>query len=142
MTFHDTDLKQSGQAQILLIEDDPLICDVLTGFLENWGYGVQSAGDSHIALQTAPKLHRLELIVTDIDLPGELNGVEVVAAIGEQRQGSTPSAIFMSGHSPAELQSFGLNGDRINFLEKPFRADAFHAAVSHALARPDDAVTA
>ncbi len=70
---------ERGPAEVLVVEDDPLLRRVLSLTLGRAGYGVQLAADGlsgvHIARAVRP-----DLILTDICMPG-LDGIEAARAI-------------------------------------------------------------
>src|SRR5690348_12684306 len=58
-----------GTARILVVDDDPTVAEVVTGYLHRAGYVVDRADDGPTALIRAAA-HRPDLVVLDLMLPG------------------------------------------------------------------------
>ena len=61
--------------QILVVEDEPMVSDVVARYLRREGYVVQTAGDGEEGLRLALH-HQPDLVVLDLMLPG-IDGLEV-----------------------------------------------------------------
>jgi CheY-like chemotaxis protein len=109
-----------GSETVLLVEDDPGLRRVLRNMLELCGYRVTESESGHDALASAERLgDAIDLLVTDMVLPGGLSGRDVATAV----RGAKPSVkvIFMSGYSP-DLAGRSLQlqpGEA--FIQKPFK---------------------
>nr|WP_314530699.1 ATP-binding protein [uncultured Pseudomonas sp.] len=64
---------------ILLVDDEKAIRQMASEFLGDLGYRVIEAVDSVSAIKQAEKLDRLDLLLTDIGLPGVMNGISLAA---------------------------------------------------------------
>jgi DNA-binding NtrC family response regulator len=110
---------------VMVVEDEDEIRDCLVEVLINAGYNIVSAetGD------TAAHLLRQEdvgLVVTDIDLPGQLDGIALASA-ARQRHPGIP-VIFISGQ-PTKLRDAWALEDPAAFLQKPFSFKTLVTAV-------------
>ena len=121
------DVAQPGQLQkvqgggaILLVEDEPSIREMTTMFLKAAGYRVIGASDSATALMLWEE-HRgeIDLVLTDLMLPGSMNGHQLVARLQADR--SDLKAILVSGHSFDRFGEEMFADAAISFLEKPYR---------------------
>ncbi|MCU1763205.1 ATP-binding protein [Pseudomonas sp. 14P_8.1_Bac3] len=65
---------------ILLVDDEATVRQMASEFLTETGYDVAEAADSVSALKQLEKLDHLELLLTDIGLPGAMNGINLAAA--------------------------------------------------------------
>jgi two-component system response regulator ResD len=69
-------------ARVLVVDDDPTVAEIVTGYLDRAGYVVDRAGDGPDALARAAA-HRPDLVVLDLMLPGDeddrILGLEVGA---------------------------------------------------------------
>jgi two-component system, cell cycle sensor histidine kinase and response regulator CckA len=115
----------------LLVEDDDMVRDLIDRLLSLNGYRVLSATSPIDGIALARKHKKLNLIVTDLAL-NELSGVEMVERIDQFRSGLR--VVFISGHSPEELERLGLQipaEDELNrcFIQKPFTAENFLARI-------------
>lgn len=110
----ETDL--SGNAKILLVEDEDAVRSFSARALSNKGYDVIEAINGRDALDIiASENPALELIITDVVMP-EVDGPTMVEEL--QKDYKDVKIIFMSGYTEDRLkQQFG---DDIWFLPKPF----------------------
>jgi CheY-like chemotaxis protein len=98
--------------RVLLIEDNPDVCDSLRVILQMWGHHVEFAGTGNDGLKLARDLEP-EVALIDIGLPG-LNGYEVARAI---RHGETPWARRVTR---VALTGYGSDSDRQSALQAGF----------------------
>ncbi|HEY1225743.1 MAG TPA: ATP-binding protein, partial [Ramlibacter sp.] len=66
-----------GTGCVLLVEDDPLVRDTVRSGLEVSGFDVETAGDADEALQLLAGAHRIDVVLTDVVMPGSMNGVDL-----------------------------------------------------------------
>jgi len=118
-------------AAILLVEDDTNIRDLVRMLLTQVGMKVIEAGSGEAALQLWRE-HRdeVDLLFTDLVLPGEYSGRDLVLAILKERP-DLP-VLYTSGNVTMWENRTFLNDS--NFLPKPFPPVALHDAVRNALA--------
>ena len=109
---------------VLLVEDEAPLRDLLDIVLTRRGYTVLVARSGDEALTIATRTRDLQLLVTDVSLPGG-SGPDLVAAL---RRPSLP-VLFISGFSqdPLALR------DRQAFLHKPFRINDLYRAIDELL---------
>lgn len=109
-------------APILLVEDDFLIRATLAAYLrERGGFTIVEADDATEALAVIEAYPRLSILVTDIQIPGVLNGVGVAAAA--RRKWPDLPVLYVTGAWPRDGESTG--GDkRDSYVEKPFEVSA------------------
>ncbi len=102
-------------ARILLIEDEPVILELLAEGLRKKGYEVLLARDGIEGFQTYER-EKPDVVLTDIVLPG-MKGTEVLRQI----KGEDPEAkvIVMTGCGSEETAIEALRGGAINYLKKP-----------------------
>jgi CheY-like chemotaxis protein len=119
---------------ILVIEDDPIMREVMGEWLEAAGYSIASAKDGSAGLaavrSTAPAL-----VVTDIHMPGT-SGAAVIAEL-KQHHPEIPviavSGLFNSGHGMDAHAAIALGAARA--LAKPFMRGEFLQTVRDVLGR-------
>lgn len=115
---------------VLVIEDDPMLSDVVRMYLENEGYRVLIAGDGVDGL-TRALASQPSLIVLDVMLP-RLDGWEVCRQIRAVSQ--VPIILLTArGEEQDKLLGFGLGAD--DYLTKPFSMQEFLARVRAVLKR-------
>lgn len=101
---------------ILVVEDDPLILEFLCEILQEEGFAVEpqiSADDAAGYLEQ--HANRVALLLTDITMPGTLNGADLANQFGD-RWPEKPIMI-MSGYETPE--SSGVRHD-VSFIKKPW----------------------
>lgn len=105
---------------VLLVEDDVGVRKVLRHMLARFGYRVLEAGSAPEALELAG-LYRdsIDLLVTDVVMP-QTNCDRFVEQLRDTRP--TLKVIYISGYSQEMLNWYGVEGERPNFIQKPFTA--------------------
>jgi DNA-binding NtrC family response regulator len=135
MTFEISPNDKSSQglspSMILLVDDDPDIRSLMRTFLEHEGYSVFSSGDAERALQIFRSVPQIDLLVTDLYMPGR-SGLELGAELKALR--SELPVLLISGGAGAEEYAAQARGDGWSFLAKPFRLPEFLATVHRILA--------
>ncbi len=121
----------AGAGTILVVEDDAAVLDSMALLLESMGYTVFRARDGAEALSQVEQADAVDLLLTDVILPGGLRGPQLV----EEIRGKSPTtkAILMSGHPESELGVEGLLERGVRLLKKPFQQDELESAISEAL---------
>src|SRR3984957_992074 len=120
---------------ILLVDDDPDVRLLTRTFLEHEGYSVFSSGDAERAVQIFRSVPQIDLLVTDLYMPG-LSGME----LGRQLKGIRQElpVLLISGGLVVEEQMLKMREDGWNFLAKPFRLPELLATV-HCILAPVEA---
>ena len=125
------DLK--GTETILLVDDDPRLRKMTATLLRGRGYTVLEAADGLEALETARHAQTLDLLLSDVMMPG-VRGPELVRRIRALR----PSirAMLMSGYTADAVEHLGALESDVLFISKPFSAVDLAAKIRHALGAP------
>ncbi|HSA01500.1 MAG TPA: ATP-binding protein, partial [Candidatus Paceibacterota bacterium] len=107
-----------GNETLLLVEDERSVRATAGRILQQLGYRVLEAGSAPEALQIwAQNQGNVDLLITDVVMPGGLSGLELAEQLLKQRMGLR--AILLSGYS-AEIAHWGIpNSEQIKFLAKP-----------------------
>ncbi len=100
----------------MVVEDDPSIADLLNSYLSKEGYRVLLASQGKRALELF-RQEKLSLIVLDVGLPGELDGLEVCKAI---RQTSQVPIIMLTARDSEIDKVLGLELGADDYVTKPF----------------------
>jgi CheY-like chemotaxis protein len=119
------------RATILVVEDEELVRRFARVVLERVGHTVIEAANGHDALEQAARMDRIDLLVSDVVMPGMSAGV-LITRLRDQQPGLP--AIFMSGYSEELLARRGAIAPGIQILEKPLGSAALLQAVDRALA--------
>ncbi|WP_323770586.1 response regulator [Antarctobacter sp.] len=116
----------SGHARVLLVEDEPEVKRIFKSLLEHAGYQVVTACSGDDALQTFLSSRDVDLLLTDIVMPGQLQGPELAARLREIDPDL--GAIFMTGYANASaLQGQGQRPDDMRLMKPVSRKDLLTA---------------
>jgi two-component system cell cycle sensor histidine kinase/response regulator CckA len=107
-----------GQKTILVVEDEVSVRRLITRILSRAGYTVLEAGSAAEAEEVLGGSGAPDVILTDMVLPGGINGRVLVDAVRERNPGI--AAVFMSGYSREIVAQDDSPGHWPHFLEKPF----------------------
>ncbi|MES2786097.1 MAG: ATP-binding protein [Pseudomonadota bacterium] len=108
-----------GQGEtVLLIEDQDSIRIVIAEVLTSAGYRVRTAGDGPSGLQLLQEQGRVDLLITDVGLPGGLNGRQVADAGRISRPGL--KVLFITGYAENAAVGDGQLESGMEVLTKPF----------------------
>lgn len=116
---------------ILLVDDDPDVRLLTRTFLEHEGYSVFSSGDVERAAQIFRSVPQIDLVVTDLYMPGQ-SGMELARELKAMRR-DVP-VLLISGGVLEDGQEAGLREQGWSFLAKPFRLPELLATVHRILA--------
>ncbi len=98
-----------------MVDDDPTVTEVVTGYLKRAGYAVEIASDGSVALELAARW-RPDLVVLDLMLPG-IDGLEVCRRMRET--GPLP-VVMLTALGEEEDRVVGLESGADDYLTKPF----------------------
>lgn len=123
-----------GTERVLVVEDDEALRGTVVTTLRDLGYQVAHAPDAAAALSLLHAGLQVDLIFTDVMMPGELSATELVEC--SRRYCPTAGAIYTSGYSENVLGPDAMVGRNVQLLKKPYRREQLATAVRQAL---DDA---
>lgn len=118
-------------SNILLVDDDPDMRSLTRTFLEHEGYGVFSSGDAERAAQIFRSVPQIDLLVTDLYMPGR-SGMELARELKGLR--NELPVLMISGGLVDRAQEARLKDEGWNFLAKPFRLPELLSTVHRILA--------
>ncbi len=125
---------EGSRARILVVEDDPAVRRFCTRVLGAQGYDVVQAEDGASALAVLETEGDIDLLFTDILMPGGMDGWE----LAQRARGMIPDLkiLFASANPEMALES-GIGGSRpprnLDLLRKPYGKDEIIRRVRHAL---------
>jgi PAS domain S-box-containing protein len=109
----------SNGERILVVEDDAEVRAVTVNMLGDLGYDTVEAADGKEALETMRRTPELDLLFTDVVLPGGLSGPDVAREAAKRVPGI--KILFTSGYAETVLTRDGDMGDSVQLINKPFR---------------------
>jgi PAS domain S-box-containing protein len=125
-------LTHGGTETILVTEDEDAVRLFVERVLTTAGYRVLTAAHGAAALATAKSLAHLDLLFTDVVMPG-MSGVELAAQLTRSRPGLP--VIFASGYSEEDGLREALGNNSAPYLAKPFTAETLLAKIREVLDR-------
>jgi PAS domain S-box-containing protein len=129
-TAASADQPQGGLEHILVAEDEDAVRNFVRRVLAGAGYQVMAAASGEEAVHVADSMGRLDLLVTDVVMPG-MNGVQLAAHLTKTRP-DLP-ILYASGYSDEGVPKGAGQGDRISYLAKPFTAEALLTRIREVL---------
>ena len=121
-------LKASGC--VLLVEDDEEVASLVTDMLGELGYDVIRAGGAEAALGALADGRRIDIIFSDLMMPGPMNGLDLVREARRRRPGIP--VLLTSGYADAAMRE--ASRDDVRVLRKPYDIQALAEAVGDAIA--------
>jgi signal transduction histidine kinase len=124
---------QNGQElvpRILVVDDEPYMCDVCSRTLQRGGYEVIATSDPHEAVSVLRVGQRFDLLLTDIKMPA-MSGLELAHVAREQDPAI--AIIIMTGFATMENLQQSVQRGIADFLSKPFELEQLRLAVDQAL---------
>ena len=121
-----------GRERILLVEDNEEVREHVSAMLSGLGYDVLCAAGGQEALELLDRAGEIDLLFTDVMMPGGMNGREVAVAARRTRPGL--KVLFTSGYAEGALQRDGRLEPGVLLLAKPFRKRDLAQKVREALA--------
>jgi len=129
----DDEMAESSQGEtILVIDDEPAIRSLVAEVLGDLGYRVIEASDGAEALSALRSESRIDLLVTDVGLPGGMNGRQVADAGQELRP--SLKVLFITGYAESVVIGEERGNGSTEVLTKPFTVDALGARVNGMIA--------
>ncbi|MFJ3336163.1 response regulator transcription factor [Streptomyces sp. NPDC086766] len=127
----------AGAARVLVVEDDPTVAEVVSGYLDRAGYVVDRAGDGPTALARAAA-RRPDLVVLDLMLPG-MDGLEVCRRM---RARGPVAVIMLTARGDEDDRILGLEVGADDYVTKPFSPRELVLRVESVLRRTRPATAA
>ena len=111
---------QGGQEHILVVDDRLEVAELAQTMLESLGYRVSMVNSPAEALQLIRSGRPVDLLFTDLIMPGSMNGV--VLAREAKRMLPTIKVLLTTGYASESLERHGADGE-FPVLDKPYRHD-------------------
>ncbi len=119
---------ETTHPRILVIDDDPVICEIVTETLKKNGYSSDSAGSGNDVSELFSK-KTYPIVLCDILLP-DTNGLELMGSIRDMNPDTF--VILFTGHASVDLAKEAIRQGAYDFITKPFTSAEIMEAVKRA----------
>jgi DNA-binding response OmpR family regulator len=119
---------------VLVVEDEPVIRDLIIEVLQDLGYRALEAADGVAGLKVLQSKKRIDLLVTDVGLPG-LNGRQLADQARVRRPGL--KVLFITGYAENATIANGFLDPGMEMITKPFAVEALATKIKTILRDTD-----
>jgi CheY-like chemotaxis protein len=117
---------------VLIVEDDALVREYVVGQVQSLGYRVLAAGNAREAMMLIDDGENIDLLFTDVMIPGPLNGHQLaIEAVGRR---PLLKVLYTSGYADTSLVQEGRLEAAVLLLAKPYRKVELAKMIRAALA--------
>lgn len=120
----------NADKHILVVDDEPEMCEAIEEYLQLRGFRVSVAGDGE-AMKAILASDPADLVLLDLTLPGE-DGIELTRQL---KVSSPMGVIIVSAHSDSEDRVLGLESGADDYVVKPFNFRELLARINSVLRR-------
>lgn len=124
---HEVTRSANRGGLVLIVEDDPGVRDTMALVFANSGFTTMTAQDGTEAASLCGGSAIPDLLIVDYDLPGDQNGLQVVASLHEHAGRAIPAVILTGDISTATSSAIGRRG--FTRLVKPVKLDELMGVV-------------
>ncbi len=124
-------MRAAVRATVLLVDDEAPLRSLLAEMLSESGYTVIEAADGHQGLTILQSPQHIDLLITDVGLPGNMNGRQMADAARALRPDL--HVLFITGYAEHAAIGNGSLAPGMQILIKPFALDTFSARVASVL---------
>jgi two-component system phosphate regulon response regulator PhoB len=123
----------TSPARILVVDDEPEVCEIVGAMLEAVGLVVQTVRSGEDAFELVRR-QACDLLVLDWNLPG-MTGLDLCRLVRKEPVGATLPILFLSAHASSQdvVEAFASGAD--DYVTKPFRAPELGARIFGLLRR-------
>ncbi len=123
--------RRAGRARIMVVDDEPAICQFLSQVLTQEGHNVETIDNASAALERL-KCERYNLILLDIRMKG-MDGIELYRHIGEIASSLQRRVIFITGDTMTSGTRSFLDRTKARCIAKPFDAEQLKKEINQIL---------
>ncbi|MGI9351522.1 MAG: PAS domain S-box protein [Rhizobiaceae bacterium] len=113
------DLRRGNGELVLIVEDDVRVQKITVERIKSLGYKVLTADNGDDAIDLLSKSREIDLVFTDLVMPGATSGYDLVKHITAQYSGI--SVLMTSGYAEDLIGESDLKSMKISLLRKPYR---------------------
>jgi len=123
---------------VLVVEDEPVVRSLIVEVLNDLGYRALEAGDGPSGLAILESKRRIDLLITDIGLPG-MNGRQIAEVARQSRPNFR--VLFMTGYAENAAAASGFLEKGMSMIIKPFAMDMLAMRIRESLEEPAPSAT-
>lgn len=120
-----------GRETILVVEDNADVRRTAVALLEKLGYRVLQAADATAALALVDSHAEVDLLFTDIVMPGGMNGLTLAQRVRKRRPDI--KVLYTSGHAERAIADLGSIGDGSRWIAKPYQVKQLASVIRQVL---------
>jgi CheY-like chemotaxis protein len=124
-----------GSATVLVVDDEELIRMLVTEVLEDQDHIAIEASDAAAGPAILQGNKRIDLLITDVGLPGGMNGRRLAEAARERRRDL--KVLFISGYPENAVLGHGALDPGMDVMTKPFAIEALARRINNLIAAPE-----
>ena len=128
------DLPRGAGELVLVVEDNEKVRQLTVTRLKGLGYAVAEAGNANEALAQLEKLSDVDLVFTDIVMPGGMSGFDLSTHLRERQP--ERKVLLTSGYAEDLVHADRLREQNLRILRKPYRLHELASAVRETLDGP------
>ncbi len=119
---------------VLVVDDEPTVRMLVSDVLQDLGYAAIEALDGAAGLRVLQSDARIDLLITDVGLPGGMNGRQVADAGRDLRPGL--KVLFITGYAENAALGHGHLDPGMHVMTKPFPLEALASRIKELIAGP------
>ncbi len=123
-----------NRESVLVVDDEPAICMLVAEVLGDLGYRVMEAANAAEALNVIQSPARVDLLISDVGLPGGMNGRQLAEAARQLRPGL--KTLFITGYAENAMLTHGHLEPGMHAMSKPFAMAELAAKVRRVISDP------
>jgi DNA-binding response OmpR family regulator len=127
---------RADNGTIVVVEDDPNIADLVDMYLRREGFRVIQAGDGAAGLAAVDR-ESPRMVILDIGLPGEINGLDVCRRLRADDRTAAVPVVMLTARDNEIDRVLGLELGADDYVSKPFSPRELVARVKAILRRSD-----
>jgi len=120
---HEESVERGFGETVLVVDDEPTVRMLIAEVLSENAYHILEAADGASALRILDSNQRIDLMVTDVGLPGGMNGRQLADAARQRRNGL--KVLFITGYAENAAVGNGYLEHGMDVLAKPFAMSTF-----------------
>jgi CheY-like chemotaxis protein len=126
---------EGGHEVVLVVEDDPLVRNYVIAQVKSLGYTTLSARNATEALTVLDNVSGIDLLFTDIIMPGAINGRQLADAAVQRNPAL--KVLYTSGYTENAIVHHGRLDSGVLLLAKPYRKSDLARMLRRALDRAE-----